>query len=107
MRELWVTDWGNVEGGAEMAAGFRAMAEFMSQMLDALPSMGPVPGGLGDSVVTQMKEVDGFPVVTRDFGDGGRLASESALRSSERRSLDPAVFEPPAGYKRRSMSGGG
>ncbi len=106
VRELWVTDWGNVEGGSEAAGAFVAMAEFMSDLLDSLPVGAGAPGGLGDSVVAQMKEIDGFPVVTREFDAGGELESESTLRSSSRRTLDPAEFEPPAGYKRRSMFGG-
>jgi len=43
------------------------------------------------------------------FDDLGFLEDETLLRHRERRRLDPADFEPPAGYKRRSMlySGGG
>ncbi len=104
IRELWVTDWGNVEGGGDVTGAFQAMAEFMQEMLDALPA-GGAPGGMGDSVIAQMNEIDGFPVVTREFGDDGSLEDESTLRSAQRRTLDPAEFEPPAGYKRRSMMG--
>lgn len=105
VRELWVTDWDHVEGGGEVAGAFREMAEFMKQLLDAMPATG-APGGLGDAVVLQMNELPGFPVVTRDFDDEGALETESSLRSASRRALDPAEFEPPAGYERRSMFGG-
>jgi hypothetical protein len=105
IRELWVTDWGNVEGGDEVADSFRSMAEFMKQFLDQLPA-GGAPGGLGDDVFSQLSELPGFPVVTRELDDDGSLESESSLRSSRRQALDPAEFEPPAGYKRRSMFGG-
>ncbi len=104
VRELWVTDWSNIDGGKEAADAFVEMAGFMKEMLDALP-VGGAPGGLGDAMVAQMNEIDGFPVVTRDFGDDGSLESESLLRSARRQSLDPDEFEPPAGYKRRSMFG--
>ena len=60
-------------------------------------------GGLSDNPYQHMAEIDGFPVVTREFGDDGSLEDESTLRSSQRRTLDPDAFEPPAGYKRRSM----
>lgn len=103
--EMWVTDWSNIEGGREAAAVFLEMAEFMSDMLSALPMGGP-HGGFGHSVFAQMKEFDGFPVVTRNFGDDGALDTDSILRSAQSRTLDPAEFEPPAGYKRRAMLGG-
>ena len=105
MRELWVTDWSNVEGSEETVEAFQEMADFMNELLSAIP-MDQAPGGLADSIAAQMKELDGFPVVTREFGDGGGLESESTLRSADRRTLDPAEFEPPAGYKRREMMGG-
>lgn len=106
VRELWVTDWDNIEGGSEASGAFLAMADFMSEMLESISSAtGGFGGGLNDSFVAEMKEIDGFPVVTRGLGGKGELENESTLRSSSRRTLDPAEFEPPAGYKRRSMLG--
>lgn len=105
MRELWVTDWNQIEGGSEVAGAFREMAELMKKMRDAIPATG-APGGFDDAIMLQMNELPGFPVVTRDFDETGSLESESSLRSSRRQSLDPDEFEPPAGYKRRSMFGG-
>ncbi len=105
LRELWVTDWSNVEGGDEVAGAFEEMAGFFQEMLDALPDFGQQ--GADDTMFEHMKELGGFPVVTREFDDDGSLEAESTLRSSSRRTLDPADFEPPAGYKRRSMGPGG
>ncbi len=104
VRELWVTPWANIEGGEEAAEAFLAMADFMSELLEALPAGGG-PGGLTDNPFIEMKELDGFPVVTRNFDEGGGLEDESTLRSARRRTIDPSEFEPPAGYKRRSMLG--
>ncbi len=56
-----------------------------------------------DNVFEHMKELGGFPVVTRDFGDGGSLEGETALRSAKRQTIDPDAFEPPSGYKRQEM----
>jgi len=50
-----------------------------------------------------MKEMNGFPVVTREFGDDGSLEHIVRLKSSTRCTLEPATFEPPAGYKRKDM----
>ncbi len=103
VRELWVTDWSNVEGGEEAMEAFKSMAEFFEEMLDAFGDMGNA--SMSSNMFVQLREIDGFPVVTREFDDDGSLESESTLRSSKRRTLDPADFEPPAGYKRRSMGG--
>jgi len=104
VRELWVTSWSNIEGGAETAAVFRDMASFFQEILDAIPSFGG-PGAAApvDNPFTYMDEMEGFPVVTREFNDDGSLESEATLRGSQRRVLDLVDFEPPAGYKRQAM----
>ncbi len=108
-QELWVTDWSNLEGSAEVRQLFGEMAAFFKQMMDAFASaageLGGMVGGLGDSMFALFDEIDGFPVVTRDLGADGALDEESTLRSTRRRTLDPDEFEPPAGYKRRTMLG--
>lgn len=103
--ELWVTAWDHVKGGEEVVEVFKDMAGFFHDMMDAFTSgpMGGFVSDLGDSVFEHMSQIDGFPVVTRQFDDG-ELESESTLRSAERRTLAPADFEPPAGYKRRDMT---
>ncbi len=105
IRELWVTDWDNVEGAEEVVKVFQDMAEFMSGMLEALPQMGGRGPVVEENMFEYMNRLDGFPVVTRELSSGGEVTSESELRSVERQSLDPAVFEPPAGYKARSLMG--
>ena len=107
VRELWVTDWSNVEGGSDVVGAFEDMADFFREMLDAIPQMGaggPGPG-FEDPAFEHMKEIGGFPVVTREFDDDGSLEGETALRSARRQTLDPDAFEPPSGYKRQEMFG--
>ena len=108
IRELWVTDWGNVEGGSDVVDVFEDMADFFKKMMDSFSNavgagLRRDAGGVGDNVFEHMKELGGFPVVTRDFGDDGSLEGETALRSAKRRTIDPDAFEPPAGYKRQEM----
>ena len=107
-RELWVTDWKNVDGGNEARAAFDEMAAFFKQMMDAFSS-GPM-GGFGaqfdDNPFEYMNKIDGFPVVTKELTGNGSVENETRLISSERRSLDAAEFEPPAGYKRQAMPKG-
>ena len=108
IKDLWVTDWANVEGGSDVMGVFLDMATFFSEMLESFSS-GVGPGlsqTAGDTVFQHMNELDGFPVVTKDYGDDGSLESESALHSAKQRAVDPAEFEPPAGYARQKMMGG-
>jgi hypothetical protein len=104
IREIWVTDWSNVDGGEEVADLFYEMSEFFQEMLDSLPRF--ADGGGADQAFEHMRDMDGFPVVTRELADDGSLESESTLRSASRQTLDPDAFEPPAGYKRQDMFGG-
>ena len=100
VRELWVTDWSNVEGGGEAADAMKAMAKFGEELLSA--TSGNVPFVLPESPFAEIEQMNGFPVSTKSFHNG-RLSDEMRLRSSKRQSIDPAEFEPPAGYKRQVM----
>ena len=108
-QELWVTPWSNIEGGKDAKEAFGEMGSFFKEMMEAFSSMG---GGdkqtkkMGGAFFAVLEELDGFPVVTKSFNDDGSLDTESELRSSKRMKLDPADFEPPAGYKRQQMFGG-
>ena len=104
-RELCVTDWNNVAGGSEVADVFYEMGEFMTEMLDSLPKMGG-GGSLGDATYEHIKEMNGFPVRTREYGDKGKLAGQSSLISSKEVDFDPADFEPPKKYKRQDLMKG-
>ena len=106
VRELWVTDWSNVEGGSDVVGAFEDMADFFTEMLDSLPSFGQESGPMGDPAFEHLREIGGFPVITREFDDDGSLEAESTLKSSRRQTLDPDAFEPPSGYKRQEMFGG-
>lgn len=109
VRELWVTGWKSIEGGSDVVDTFEEMADFFREMLDAIPNFGGEGGqggGMEDSAFEHMKELGGFPVVTREFDDDGALEVESALRSAKRQTIDPDAFEPPSGYKRQEMFGG-
>ena len=86
-----------------MVDAFEDMADFFREMLDSLPNMGQARSGIDDSMFEHMKDLGGFPVVTKEFGEDGSLEGETALRSAKSQDLDPAAFEPPAGYKRQEM----
>ena len=100
-RELWVTPWKNIEGGADTVQAFEDMSGFFKEMLDSLPQMGD--RSFADSAFEHLKEMGGMPVVTREFADDGSLESEATLRSATQENLDPADFEPPKSYKKKDM----
>ena len=104
VREFWVTDWGNVEGGGEVADVYKDMGEFFKEMMESFSGAGGgFSGGTGEGFLEYMTEMDGFPAVTRNFGEDGLLEGESVLRSARRQTIDPDSFEPPSGYKRQEM----
>ncbi len=104
-RELCVTDWNNVAGGRQVADVFYEMGEFMTEMLDSLPKMGNA-GSIADAAYEHLKEMDGFPVRTLEYGDDGVLDGQSMLISSREADFEPSDFEPPKGYKRQDIMKG-
>jgi hypothetical protein len=100
-RELWVTSWDNVEGGSDTAEAFLAMSEFFEEMLDSMAQFGGQ--SFGDPAFEHLREMGGIPVVTREFAKDGSVESEAALKSAANRSLQPADFEPPKGYKKKDL----
>ena len=92
--------WSNVEGGSDVVDAFEEMAAFFKEMTESFSGAAGVSLGRGassgDGVFEHMKELGGFPVVTRDFNDDGSLEGETALRSAKRRTIDPDAFEPPS-----------
>ncbi len=103
IRELWVTDWSNIEGGSDVVGAFEDMADFFREMMDSIPSFGGQGGPGADPAFEHMKEIGGFPVITREYDDFGKLEGETTLRGSKRQTIDPDAFDPPSGYKRQEM----
>ena len=114
VRALCMTDWNQLDGGDEVRTVFRDLAGRLAEFTETMGEGGLfMPGWpFGEGHFDAMQELDAFPVVTREFDlprwleDEGVREIEATLLRSERRRLDPAEFEPPAGYKRRSMFGG-
>ncbi len=99
IKEIWTTDWSNIDGGYEARDAFGGMNNFFKQIKD---KMGDMPGG--NNFYDEMNFENGFPVVTKNFNeDTGELEDESFLRNSRRQTIDPDAFEPPSGYKRKVM----
>jgi len=103
IREVWVTDWSNIEGGRELRPVFNEMSDFFRTLTESMPPAGENPSVLHENIFASIQELGGFPVASRDYAADGTIESESALRSSEQKQIDPAAFKPPAGYKLQPM----
>ena len=57
---------------------------------------------LGDHPLRMMDEVEGFPILMREF-EGGRAVRETRLKSAVEKDLDDELFAPPAGYKQADL----
>ncbi len=102
-RELWVTDWDRVKGGKQAMDAFKAMASFFEEMMSSFGAAGGFLEDNFDNPFAQMDQLGGFPVLTQELDENGNLESAASLRSATERELDPATFEPPKGYSKRSI----
>jgi hypothetical protein len=102
VRVLWVTEWSNIDGAKSVGGAFEELADFFAELLDSMPRFGSQQS-FGNTTWKYMKELGGFPVVTRELAEDGSLKSETVLQSARRQAIDPASFEPPSGYKQMSM----
>lgn len=104
IRELCVTDWDDIEEGREVATAIMHVADFFESMRQAFSGA----GGLDvmdrqREMFGYMDELDGYPVLSRDFDAAGQLTMESRLQSSGHVEVNPLLFEPPHGYLQQSL----
>lgn len=104
IRELWATDWSNIDGGREVARVFAELGDFTHDMTEAFANS---PGGqsqaFDDGTVAALKDVDGFPVGVREYREDGTIERETALRQTSQRRLNAEEIEPPRGYREQTM----
>jgi hypothetical protein len=87
------------EAGEGMAA-FHAMARFATSVLESF--QGSQFSILGNHPLRVMEDVEGFPVLTREFQDG-QVVREVRLKSVEKKELDAKLFAPPDGYEEADL----
>jgi hypothetical protein len=104
IRELCVADWSDIDGGREAADSMLAMAGFFDKMAQQFSSgSGMDVMGQQRELFQHMRELGGYPVLTREFDDSGRVESESRLKSAGTSDIDPALFDPPHGYRKKDL----
>ncbi len=107
IREVWVAPWNEASEAREAFATLHAMSDFYSGLTSSFEQLAASGFGGGFSLdqhpFDDLKHMDGFPVLTRNFVNGG-LATEIVLRSIEAQDLDPTGFDPPAGYRPSALT---
>ena len=85
-----------VEAAGESMEAFHAMARFTTKLLQSFQDT-PL-AELGNHPLRLLDQVDGFPILSREFRDG-RVVRETTLKSAVEKDLDAAaLFAPPDGY---------
>jgi hypothetical protein len=104
VRELCVTEWDEIAGGRDVADAMLEMAGFFDSMAQAFAD------GSGTNIMAEqqeifahMRELDGYPVLTREFDENGKVESETKLESATSESIDPELFKPPAEYREKQI----
>lgn len=104
IRDLCVTPWKSFPEGRETAAALIKLGEFFEGMRQAFSQSG------GNSLMDRqqdlfsyMDELDGYPVLSRDYGTDGTVEYESRLISSQQTDIDAQVFARPAEYTQQSL----
>lgn len=100
--EHCVASWSELDVGDNIQTSFKNMAEFMKGFFQELQKISPVR--MDDNPFTQMEEMEGFPVLSRQFSNG-KITQESILSSIEEQDIDDSEFAAPEGYKKRDMMG--
>jgi hypothetical protein len=89
-----------VTGSEELMAAAKNMQEFSRKLTEAVPQI-PMGSTLKETFGV-MSQMDGFPVVTREYEDG-KFVRERFLSSAETVSFSPDHFSPPKGYKEKEF----
>jgi hypothetical protein len=98
-RELCVSDWGEIEGGHETADALKGVANFFEGMRQAFSGAGGMDVfDRQQELFGHMDELDGYPVLYRDFSAGGALERQTILTGAREEQLSPGLFQPPAKY---------
>jgi len=97
-QELCVVAPGSLPGGNEVMKAMRDMAE-MSR--DFLEKIGAGTGPANDAW-SDLEQVKGVPILTRDFTDG-KATGETRLSAVREEGLGAATFEVPKGFKEHKV----
>ena len=111
VREVWVADWSAVPESDDVKAALQGLEGFFDRLQKMFNSLsagslgGAKPFDMGDSPFQDLSQMNGFPVLTRNY-EGGKLTTETRIESLDKTELTADTFEPPKDYRKRTMNGG-
>jgi hypothetical protein len=102
---MWITPWQNINGAQELGTAFTDLAGFSDELMKSLPANPGMSQQLTDNPFSALHKINGFPVAGRNYREDGTVASETALRATQKVSIGPSEFQPPAGYQQNKLFG--
>ncbi len=107
VREICVSDWDDIHGGQETADAIKGVADFFEGMRRAYSAAGGMDVfDRQQELFEHMKEVDGYPILHRDFSAGGSLERQTVLTGAKEETIRPGFFEPPDTYSLQELPQG-
>lgn len=100
--ELCLTSWSNIDASDNMQNSFKAMSEMMEGFLEQISQFAPTQKN--DNPFSYLKEMDGYPVLSRQFSNGV-ATNETILKSITEKDIDQSIFNAPEGYTKQEMMG--
>lgn len=98
--EMCVAPMGSIKGTQELMDAAMKMSALMKEMLSGLDA--PWIKETMDKQIADYQKIGGVPLLTRHYS-GGQPSSETTLKSIRSESVPAALFEIPAGYKKKDM----
>ncbi len=99
-QQLCAASTDQITGANEVMAAVENMQEFSRKLTESVPQA-PMGGAL-KGTFDVMSQMDGLPVVTREYQDG-KFVRERFLSSAKTVSLSSDHFAPPADYKEKQF----
>lgn len=101
VREYCVTDWPKLKNHAEISSAMMGMNDFVEEMMETMQG---VSANEESSPFSDIKKLNGFPVMIKEFKNG-QLQESTELLSISAESISADFFSVPAGFAKRSMMG--
>lgn len=100
IRELCVSKWEDLAGGHETADALKSVMDFFEEMRRAAAgTQGIDVFDRQRELLGYMSELDGYPILNRDFSASGALERQTLLTAVREEQLNPEYFEPPKNYQ--------
>jgi hypothetical protein len=107
VREICVSDWDDIHGGQETADAMKSVADFFEGMRQAYSAAGGMDVfDRQHELFEHMQEVDGYPVLYRDFSASGSLERQTVMTGAREEAIRPGFFEPPESYSLQELPQG-